>query len=47
MLGERIFERPAGNDVAAVLLDEYLEDQGEAKPSGEALGEGEPPSETC
>jgi hypothetical protein len=25
MLGERILERPAGTDVAAALLDEYLE----------------------
>ncbi len=32
MVGERIMERPAGTDVAAALLDEYLEIKGKLGP---------------
>ncbi len=39
MLGERILERPAGTDVAAALLDEYLELKEKLYPLEKRLGE--------
>lgn len=39
MLGERILERPAGTDVAAALLDEYLELKEKLDPLEKRLGE--------
>ncbi len=39
MVKERIMERPAGTDVAAALLDEYLELKEELGPLEKRLGE--------
>jgi hypothetical protein len=39
MLGERILERPAGTDVAAALLDEYLELKEKLGPLEKRLGD--------
>ncbi len=39
MVGERILELPAGTDVGAALLDEYLELKGELGPLEKRLGE--------
>lgn len=39
MLAERILERPAGTDVAATLLDEYLEFKDRLGPLEKRLGE--------